>query len=564
MPSRDQTSTINLWERWLGRVTIGRVDTDVRERAKIEAFRLLNQAWTNTKPSTEIAETLVQATGAEGMVFYERVNEGAVKKRLATISQIKIHATSFSRRQLEECIVHPSLLLTLGPITNETLSKLKKPISLQRLDQPLNFYFRFSLGENRLIVLFFTDPPFPNDQLFLAAFTAAVKNSQMTRNLATALQAETERLATVTQQLSEGLVILDENLRIKLWNRPLQRLTGFSPLEVENKLYAQALQRTTQPKWLDQIVSQANKTTERNVFYEQLEILTKQNNRKWVTISGSFLRDDSGEVMQTILLVSDFSRHKELEDRKNEFISIATHELRTPITAIKGYLSLIRRGQNPMNPKDKLYLGRATEATDRLVRLTEDLLQVVRVEENRVPYALRPVVLATTIEQIITDFQDKADRKGLKIRYQKPTFPTTIIADQERIEQIFANLIDNAIKYTPKGRVTIQFEEATHPLTHERQIVSVIADTGIGLSLRERETVFEKFHRTIRARATREGGTGLGLFIVKSFVEKQHGTIKVKSGLTRGSEFRIIFPAMEAKPLERKTTHEKNRVTNRG
>ncbi len=556
-------SPIELWDRWLGRIQ-GRADEDDCEMAKLEVLTLLNQPQPlDEHQISNLGNLMARCTMAEAMVMYEEVARTGAKEPGA-VAQVKIHATTLTKTQLEECIRHQSFISHIGKFRSDTAIRLREPITLSRLPLPIHYLYRVSLGPPHTVLLL-AGAALPRvDQKFLSAVEAAVKSRVMANGLAAALQAETDRISTITHQLSEGLVILDKNLTVQTWNRPLQRLSGYSPLDAEGQLYSSVLKRVGNPSWLEKITKEASLNPSRNIFTEQIEIQTKIKDRRWVNLSGSFLRNEHGAIIQTVILISDISRFKELENRKNEFISIATHELRTPITAIKGYLTMLQKTAHNFDTKSATYLGRALEANDRLVRLTEDLLQVVRVEENRIPFTLRPVNVEAVAEQVVADFTEKARTKGLELIFHKPAFETMIIGDQERVEQIFANLIDNALKYTSKGSVTVSFEQSTDRLTKERRITCIVADTGIGLSARELEAIFEKFHRTNKARATREGGTGLGLFIVKSFVEKQGGTIKVRSGFRRGSEFEVTFPALEIKSVERKHTHGKKRAIDRG
>ncbi|HSX42424.1 MAG TPA: PAS domain-containing sensor histidine kinase [Candidatus Saccharimonadales bacterium] len=553
-------SPVEIWDRWLNQLR-GRADDDDCETAKLDILTLLNHPEPlGDRELDALGSLLARCTSATAMVLYEEV--GRVGGRTTSpIAQVKIHATTLTKSQLESCIKHHGFISHIGRRRADAALKLREPISLAKVREPINYLYRVSLGPPYTAILLGTNILPRTDQKFLQTVEATIKSRVSLANVLSALQTETDRLSMITHQLSEGLVILDQRLNVRTWNRPLQRLTGFSPLDAEHQPYRQTLRRLGATDWLEKIIKEADLNPSRNTFSEQIEIQTKSKDRRWVNLSGSFLRDETGNVTQTIILISDISRFKDLENRKNEFISIATHELRTPITAIKGYLTLLEKSASALGDKERRFLTRALQANERLVRLTEDLLQVVRVEENRVPFTLRPVNVETVITQVVADFGEKARAKNIEIVFRQPVFETMIIADQERMEQVFANLIDNAIKYTPKGRVSINFDQTTDRLTKERWVSVAVADTGIGLSAREQETIFEKFHRTNKARQTREGGTGLGLFIVKSFVEKQGGTIKVKSGFRRGSEFIISFPALEPK-IERKITDGQKRAVN--
>ncbi|MEX0594604.1 MAG: PAS domain-containing sensor histidine kinase, partial [Patescibacteria group bacterium] len=336
----------------------------------------------------------------------------------------------------------------------------------------------------------------------------------------------------------EGLVLFSKDLAVKIWNRPLQRITGYSPKEAIGKNYQEIIRVLDKSDWLSNITS-SYKDSDQSGFIFDGKILTKAKQTKWISVSGSLLRDGSGEIEQAIALVRDISKEKALEQRKNEFISIATHELRTPITAIKGYLSLLQSHAEQLSDKQKMYLNNAYSATERLVGLAEDLLQVIRLDEDRMKFNLQVVQLTKIVEKVSIDFSEKARRKGLEFQLTLPPFDTTIVADPIRLEQVFANLIDNAIKYTTKGSISIAFEHFSEKVTKEDKVTVVIKDTGIGIDSKDLDGVFEKFNRSDRAANMREPGAGLGLYIVKSFIEKQQGKIALKSRPRKGSTFAV-------------------------
>ncbi len=356
------------------------------------------------------------------------------------------------------------------------------------------------------------------------------------------LAREQKLIQSLTQNLSEGLALFSAEGRVVIWNRPLQRMTGFAPKDAQGKTYDQVLRFVDRPNWLQELIDTHQSNPNQSGFLVDGQVTTPSKQLRWLAVSGSFLRDEQGTIEQVIILVRDISHSKELEQRKNEFISIATHELRTPITAVKGYLSLLDKALDTPSEKQQLYLANASLATERLVRLAEDLLQVIRLDEDRMQFALQPMQLTNVIEKVCHDFKEKAQKKNLTIQLTLPPFTTTVIADPIRLEQVFANLVDNAIKYTDKGSISIGFEHFSEKLTKEDKVTVVIKDTGIGIDGRDLGGVFEKFHRTNRAANTREPGAGLGLYIVKSFVEKQGGKINVKSRPKRGSAFAITFP----------------------
>jgi|GEM_PF-1118368 len=403
-----------------------------------------------------------------------------------------------------------------------------------------------------------------NDEVFLKLVRNILTLRHQQSLLREEINREAESLTLLTHHLSEGMAVLNQDMKVTLWNRPMQRLSGYSPREAVGQPYQAVFKRTDAEDWLGQLMNVYLETPLRNVFNTQFEIVTREGTRRWVDVSGSFMRRPTDNtISQTIIIVRDVSHLKMLEQRKNEFISIATHELRTPITAIKGYLSLLHKDQENLTDKQRTYLGRANDANHRLARLAEDLLRTVQVEEDRLRINLRPVELGPILEKITRDLQEKAKAKQLTLEYVAAPFDTWVTADEEKIEQVFANLIDNAIKYTSQGYVRVftdRFEE-----NGQSFIIVHVQDTGIGINPKNYEAIFEKFRRTHDTAEIRESGAGLGLFIVKSFVEKQGGKISVNSRIGNGTTFSVRLQATESpKPLHDNAFHKENQPKQKG
>ena len=382
------------------------------------------------------------------------------------------------------------------------------------------------------------------DKQFLNFVAELVKVFEQKTAISRELAQEQRLLGLLTQHINEGLALFSKDFIVTLWNRPLQRITGFSPKEAHGKPFDQLIKVKNQSNWLKKLVRTYNSNKQQNSFFIEGEIETKAKKHTWISLSGSFLRDENGDIEQTIVLIRDISKIKALEERKNEFISIATHELRTPITVIKGYLSLLKTGKDTLSEKQQMYLENAYTATERLVSLTEDLLQVTRLDENRMKFNLKLVELTKIIKKVSDDFSEKIRDKGLELNLSLPPFKTEIVGDLIRLEQVFSNLMDNAIKYTVKGSISISFEHYREKTTKEDKVAVIIKDTGIGIDGKDIEGIFNKFQRSDRVANLREPGVGLGLYIVKSFIEKQNGSITVKSKPNRGSTFVVTFPVI--------------------
>lgn len=398
-------------------------------------------------------------------------------------------------------------------------------------------------GDNHQLILLTTAPLSAAQIGFLKIITRIITLRLTNQQLEDQIRREAESVASLTHHLSEGMAITTGQELVSVWNRPLQRLTGFSPPEAIGKPIASVLHNIDDPDWLRSKLNYLVSHPLETMFHDEFEVQTKQKTRRWVDVSGSVLRDKNQSIYQIIVIVRDITEHKLLEQRKNEFISIATHELRTPITAIKGYLSLLEKDQNTFSPKQRGYLQRVTAANNRLVRLAEDLLLSVQVEEDRLRLSLRPVNLAVVLTKVTRDLTPKAQSKDIVINYTSPDFVTWVVGDEDKVQQIFENLIENAIKYTVSGSIDVWFEK--REIQGQTVILTNIRDSGIGISSKNYTAIFEKFRRAHNTSQIRESGAGLGLFIVKSFVEKLGGKITVSSRMGKGSTFTVRLNASE-------------------
>lgn len=233
-----------------------------------------------------------------------------------------------------------------------------------------------------------------------------------------------------------------------------------------------------------------------------------------------------------------YRKIKEIDQMKDEFISVASHELRTPVTGIRGFVSMILAGDlGPVSDKARESLVIVQSSADRLAVLVDDLLNVSRIEQGRMKMELQPTDVNVIIKDSIAELRVQADQKKLALEYlpHAETLPKINI-DTERFKQILFNLIGNAIKYTIAGSVEVSTEEKNGRLEIK------VKDTGLGMSAKARERLFEKFYRVRTEETSAITGTGLGLWITKQLVEKQAGEITVDSIEKVGTQMTISFP----------------------
>lgn len=229
---------------------------------------------------------------------------------------------------------------------------------------------------------------------------------------------------------------------------------------------------------------------------------------------------------------------KALDEAKDEFISMASHQLRTPLTSIKGYISLILDGDMGKVPtKQRKMLNEAFSSSQRMVYLISDLLNVSRLKTGKFLIEPVDVYLPDVVEEEIDQVKEMAEVKNIKIHYSKPKIFTNIELDDMKIRQVIMNFIDNAIHYTPEGGdINVELTQT------DKSVEFRVIDSGIGVPKAEQHHLFNKFYRAGNARKARPDGTGLGLFMGKKVIVASGGSIIFSSEEGNGSTFGFIFP----------------------
>ncbi len=242
-------------------------------------------------------------------------------------------------------------------------------------------------------------------------------------------------------------------------------------------------------------------------------------------------------------VLNEIRQREELEKlskAKSEFMSIASHQLRTPLSVVKGYASLLQEGSfGAVTEKQKEALGKVFKTNEDMINMVNDLLNVTRAEEGRLQYSLEKTDLRELIKIAARAFELTAKQKGLTLEYRLGAEPVPVNADKDKMTQVFSNLIDNAIKYTEKGGVKIDFS-----IDGKSNGVRVwVADTGPGIGEEEMKHLFESFSRGKAGIKSWTKGTGMGLYIAKQFVEAHKGKIWATSeGEGKGSTFFVELP----------------------
>lgn len=252
--------------------------------------------------------------------------------------------------------------------------------------------------------------------------------------------------------------------------------------------------------------------------------------------------------LRMVSYVSLLARQKELNQTMSDFLSVATHELKAPTTIIKGYISNVLDGMfGPIDDKVREQLITALSQTDRLTSLVQDLLNVSRVEQGKIEYTLTSVDTSKILAMITSNYQSIASNKGLELIYQPIEGLPYIKADEGRMQEIYTNLIDNAIKYTVTGSVTITQR------VEKNTVITSIRDTGLGMSPEAEKRLFQRFYRVKTEQTKSISGTGLGLWIIKQYLTAMNGSINLETMEGVGSNFIVTMPIEKSVPTTQPT-----------
>ena len=395
----------------------------------------------------------------------------------------------------------------------------------------------------------------------------AEKFNEMRRNLKTAvdqLRQEERKLTAIVENLGEGLIVVEPAGRVLYVNPVAERLLklgrtagyqNFIAVDTETGTISWTKQSMgAEPAITDtqtvnlKILSSSRRAMEQHqAMIAELSVNGDQSNAEMrvLRIIASQFSDESNKGAGTVYVFDDITHEYEVEQMKSEFVSLVSHELRTPLTSIIGFISLILDGKTgKINQKQYESLSRAHRQSERLAALINDLLDISRIEAGRIEMKRERVHMDQVAKRRIEELRPQADEKAITLLLDaNPNLPL-LIADADRIGQVFINLIGNAIKFTPNGgKVTVRISESSHNGSVSNGFHVEIIDTGPGIPPDEREKIFDKFQQLASTRTQQQGGTGLGLSIASGIVEAHGGKLWVDAGDNeQGCNFQFFIP----------------------
>lgn len=361
----------------------------------------------------------------------------------------------------------------------------------------------------------------------------AVRNATLYQRLAE----EKGRLDAIIENSADGVLILDAQCRIQTINRTLSEMTGWTPEQARGQPCQRVIAlRNPQGVNICETGCPLQNFSDSSKLQAEGDIIRSDGRRTSVSIRYSPLYDDEGTLVNIIGSVHDVTRFREAEEMKAMFVSVISHELKTPVALIKGYASTLRREDAHWDEETvRESLAIIEEESDRLDRLISNLLEASRIQTGTLKLELSDVSIPKLAAKVVERFRVQTSKHELQLDFP-PDFPV-ILADEERLQEVFSNLISNAIKYSPDGG-TIRIGGSVH----QDHVEVFVADQGMGIPLAKQSKLFEPFYRVDSSLDRRTQGVGLGLFLCKAIIEGLGGHIWVESAPGQGSTFRFTLP----------------------
>lgn len=394
---------------------------------------------------------------------------------------------------------------------------------------------------------FFYLPPFwivINAGLALSLGILVFWNTMNADSATSGRKIEETRLKSIIDNLRDGVIAYDENYKILVFNPAAEEIFGMKASEIIGQSFTLKVKQATPGRYrvlltilFPALAPMIIRRSEPGV-YPQIMDMSFDEPPLELRVMTARITDAEGNVLGFLKIIHDRTRELTLLRAKSEFITIASHQLRTPLSGLNWALSNMK--DEPLTPPQKDLIGGAVSAVKRLLKVVEDLLDVAKIEEGRFGYQFQETDIVQFLDSALRQAQPIAAQYKIKVYLEKPKSDLPKIQiDSEKLAMVVSNLLDNAIKYNiPNGEVVVRVEK---PENTPYVQVSV-KDTGIGIPAEVVNKLFTKFFRADNALKVAVEGTGLGLYIAKNIIRRHGGKIWAESTLNRGTTFYFTLP----------------------
>ncbi len=339
----------------------------------------------------------------------------------------------------------------------------------------------------------------------------------------------------IYENSADGILILDNEQRIESFSPGMENITGYESREVIGLLAKQVLKFRAEKgeSLLPDLMFLPKDIRKRP--YSKSYITTKEGRE--ITVEASYTSIKTKDEHKAMAIIRDVTYAEDLVTRDKEFIAITSHQMNTPLSIMRGYLSMLINGKaGKISENQKKYLQEVYDSTKKLISLTNNLLSISRIEQEKVVIEKSELSTKDLAAQLRKNANTEAISKEVSLEIEMPEPDFIFYADEAKLVQALSNLIDNAIKYTKKGKIKVSFSKKSDSVT------ICISDTGIGIPDADTEKIGEKFYRSQNAIDTDNKGTGLGLFIARTIIEKHNGQIQLSSKINSGTKITINLP----------------------
>jgi len=351
---------------------------------------------------------------------------------------------------------------------------------------------------------------------------------------------ERDKIRTILQGIGDGVFVVDQDFNIIIFNKMAENISGFSAKEAIGKKYYKILKFVYEDnlKKIDDFVKETIETGNPKQMANHTAIIRKSEEVIPVADSAAPLKDAKGKVIGCVVVFRDVTKEREVDKAKTEFVSLASHQLRTPLSSINWYTEMLISGDaGKINKIQKEYLQEVYTGSKRMVDLVNALLNVSRIELGTFAVDPEPIKVVEIGKSVLNELEPTIKEKKVKIIKKFSENIPVIQADPKLLRIVFQNLLSNAIKYTPgNGTVILDISK------DKKFILCKIKDTGMGIPKKQQKDIFTKLFRADNVRATDTEGTGLGLYIVKAIIDHSGGKIWFSSEKNKGTAFNVKIP----------------------
>jgi signal transduction histidine kinase len=367
--------------------------------------------------------------------------------------------------------------------------------------------------------------------LFVAMFSVFINRIIRDRELD--IMIERDKVKSILNSLEDGIIMLDASKQVTLINPPARDILRFY-----GEFAGPELRKEDFPKAFARLIQVIREQPDAKRLAQEVVVQEGQH-KTIVQVDSIPIFASDGSIISWVKVLHDVTRDRELDEIKSDFISVAAHQLRTPLAALKWFFKMMSEGDaGDISDKQKGLLDRAYDRTNEIIEIVNNLLDISEIEEGRFPYQFTEGNLMEVLHAVVKSGQVDADHKGVTLvfRPESETLPP-VEMDQQKIRMAIQNLVDNALKYSRKGD-TVELAAA---VKNNRLFISV-KDEGIGIPKEQQPKIFSKFFRGSNAKEKETTGSGLGLYIVKNVVERHRGQIWFDSRENDGTTFYVSLP----------------------